>query len=357
MKRVGHLYEKMMDATMIDAAICEASRGKRDRYAVKRVLADKPRHIAQIQEMLTSDAVELSEYKVFTRRDHRAGKTRTIKRPKFFPDQVLHWLIIFVIKPVIMQSMDFWNCGSIPGRGIKRGHQAIRKWLKTDKPHTKYCLKMDVKKFYDSVPHNVLLELLNKKIKDPRLMALIKKVVGTTESGIPIGNYTSQWLANFFLCGLDHYIREELKACRYVRYIDDMVILGGNKKELHKTRRRIAAYLQEKLGLDLKENWQVFKVDSRGIDFLGYVFHRNHIRLRGRNFLALRRQAATVKRLIQNKSAIPPNIAAGMLSRMGQLKWFNSQTLRKKYLKGVKVKLLQKAVSNASKRKLQPVAV
>lgn len=357
MKRVGHLYEKILDPAVIDAAICEASRGKRHRTSVKRVLADKPKYIAKLQETLANDAVELSPYRVFNRYDHRAGKTRTIRRPRFFPDQIIHWLVVTAIKPVIMKGMDFWCCGSVPRRGIKHGHRAIRAWLRDDRKGTKYCLKMDVKKFYDSIPHDALIAKLRGKIKDERMLALLQKIVDTTEAGVPIGNYTSQWMANFFMEGLDHYIRETLKAKHYVRYIDDIVILGGNKKALHGMHKKIAAYLRNNLGLSVKENWQVFKIASRGIDFLGYVFYHGYTTLRDRNFLALVRQAKTVHKLVKAKMRIPRNIAAGMISRIGQLNWCNSYLLKLKHLKGITLKKLTKAVSYASKKQLQPCAV
>jgi len=216
---------------------------------------------------------------------------------------------------------------------------------------------MDVKKFYDSVPHDKLMAALRRKIKDERMLSLIKQVVDTTEAGIPIGNYTSQWFANFYLERLDHYIRETLKVKYYARYIDDMVLFGCNKKELHRARIKIEKYLSDMLGLRLKENYQVLKTDSRGVDFLGYVFRRTHIRLRARNFLSLVRQARVIKRFIAAKLSIPRRIAAGFISRVGQLKWFNSFRMWEKHIKGIKINLLRKVVCHASQRQLQAATV
>jgi hypothetical protein len=115
--------------------------------------------------------------------------------------------------------------------------------------------------------------------------------------------------------------------------------------------------LETELGLALKDNWQVFKTDSRGVDFLGFVFFRTHIRLRARNFLSLIRQAAKVKRMLAAKIKIPYKLAAGLLSRMGQLVHINAQRINDKYLKGIKIKTLKKVVRNESKRFLQPAAI
>jgi len=350
MKRVGHLYEKILNPDLIHAAICEASRGKRNRESVKRVMADIPTHVEKIREMLTNGTYTPKPYHVFMRYDPHSQKTRKIQRPEFFPDQIVHWLIILSCKSIFMRGMYHWNCGSIPNRGIKHGYNGVRKWLNTDKKNTKYCLKMDVRKFYDSVPHDRLMATIRSKIKDSRMVSLIQQVVSTTDTGIPIGNYTSQWFANVYLEVLDHYIKEKLKVKYYARYIDDLVLFGNNKKELHKARRFIEKFLKEELGLELKDNWQVFKTDSRGVDFLGFVFFRTHIKLRARNFLAFIRQCAVVKKLIAKKMAIPFRIAAGLISRLGQLKHFDSYIMKTKYFVGIKLKQLKKVVSNESKR-------
>jgi hypothetical protein len=260
-------------------------------------------------------------------------------------------------KEIFMRGMDYYNCGSIPGRGIKRGFNAVRGWLRDDKKHTKYTLKMDIKKYYDSIPHDKLMAAIRHKIKDERMISLIQRIVDSTEAGIPIGNYTSQWFANIYLECLDHYIKETLGVKHYIRYIDDMVLFGNNKKELHKARNKIAAFLETELGLTLKDNWQVFKTDSRGVDFLGFVFFRTHIRLRARNFLSLIRQAAAVKRMLAAKIKIPFKVAAGLLSRIGQLVHIPAQKIREKYLKGIKIKTLKGVIRHESKRLLQAATV
>jgi len=357
MKRAGNLYQKMFDPYLIKWAICEASKGKRGRADVKRVLADEDTHVKKIQDMLVNETYKPLPYHVFMRYDHLNKKTRKIQRPSFFPDQIIHWLIVIVTNDVFMKGMYFWNCGSVPGRGIKHGYNGVKRWLTDDKKNTKYTLKMDIKKYYDSIPQDKLMAVIRHKIKDERMIALIQKIVDTSDTGIPIGNYTSQWFANIFLESLDHYIKEKLKIKYYVRYIDDMVLFGCNKKELHKTRKAIGKFLETELGLKLKGNWQVFKTDSRGVDFLGFVFYRTHIRLRARNFLSLVRQANKVKKMIANKVTIPFKIAAGLLSRMGQLRHINSFKLWEKYIKGIKINLLKEAVRNESKRQLLAGAV
>ena len=131
---------------------------------------------------------------------------------------------------------------------------------------------MDISKFYPSIDNEILKQMLRRKIKDEDCLYLIDSIIDSN-AGLPIGNYTSQWFSNFFLQGLDHYIKEKLGVKYYVRYVDDLILLGGNKKKLHATRKAISEYLNN-IGLRLKDDWQVFKVNNRAIDFLGFRFFR-----------------------------------------------------------------------------------
>lgn len=118
---------------------------------------------------------------------------------------------------------------------------------------------------------------------------MIDLIIDSSKNGLPIGNYTSQWFANFYLQDLDHYIKEDLHIKYYIRYMDDIVLFHRNKKELHKIKEKIEAFL-EKEDLKLKENWQLFKTDSRPLDFLGYRFYRGYTTLRRGNCLRIRRR-------------------------------------------------------------------
>lgn len=103
------------------------------------------------------------------------------------------------------------------------------------------------------------------------------------------GFFTSQWLANYYMQDADHYIKEDLKVPYYVRYMDDMLLFHRNKKELHKIKDKLEQYLEFE-GLEIKSNWQLFKVDSRPVDFIGYRFYRGHTTLRRSNFLRIKRR-------------------------------------------------------------------
>jgi RNA-directed DNA polymerase len=286
-KRIFYIYEKIYDRENIRLAIRKASLGKRDKSYVKRILNNEDKVIDKIQEMLKNKTYQPSPYTIKNIKDGASGKEREIFMPRFYPDQIIHWALMLQVEPVFMRGMYKYNCGSVPGRGSSFGQKAIRKWLDTDYKGTKYCLKMDVKKFYPSVKNNIMKDMFRKTIKDKECLWLMDAIVDSNQ-GLPIGNYTSQWFANYFLQGLDHFIKEKCGAKYYVRYVDDLVILGANKRKLHKMRIMVGEYLNG-IGLTLKGNWQVSRVSKRPIDFLGFKFYYGYTTLRKKNALRIKR--------------------------------------------------------------------
>lgn len=152
--------------------------------------------------------------------------------------------------------------------------------LKADKEGTKYCLKLDIKKFFPSIDQDVLYSQFEKIFKDKKLLRLLHHVVYSTPKGLPIGNYISQFAANLNLTWFDRWIKQVLKIKYYYRYCDDIVILHPDKDYLRYCLQEIEKYLADNLKLKIKRNWQIFPVEARGIDFIGYVFYHDHTLLR-----------------------------------------------------------------------------
>ncbi|HMN12030.1 MAG TPA: RNA-directed DNA polymerase [Bellilinea sp.] len=315
MKREGYIFERVCDLDNIRLAIQKASQGKRQKKYVRRILSDPERYARVVQRMLQSKSYVPSPYRIKTVLDGPARKERTIFKPRFYPDQVIHWALMLQLQTVIMRGMYGYTCGSVPGRGTGYGQKALRRWLDSDYRGTKYCLKLDISKFYPSVDIGLLKTMFRHRIKDVDCLWLIDAILDSVPAGLPIGNYTSQWFSNFFLQGLDHYIKEVLRVKYYVRYVDDLVLLGGNKKALHRARLAIDEYLRG-LHLQMKPNWQVFLVNARAIDFLGFRFYRDHTTLRKRNALRIRRRLTK----IQRKGKLSYTDACAVVSYWGWLK-------------------------------------
>lgn len=277
MKRIGNIYSKIYDINNLILADKIARKGKGDQYGIMRHDEKRDENIQALQEMLKDRTYCTSTYTVFKIYE---PKEREIYRLPYFPDRIAHHAVMNIIKPVFncMFTADTYSC--IKGKGI---HAAVRNLKKAlvDVPGTQYCLKLDVKKFYPNIDHRILKTLLRRKFKDHDLLWLLDEIIDSSP-GVPIGNYLSQYFANFYLTGFDHWIKQEKNVKYYFRYADDLVILSDSKEHLNQLLSEIRNYLQEKLLLTVKGNYQVFPVASRGIDFVGYVFFHGYVRIRKR---------------------------------------------------------------------------
>ena len=349
MKRAGYLFKDICDIENIKQAITKSSLGKRNQKRVKHILNNIEVYAGKIQSLLLTKQFFPSPYDIKIIQDGATKKTRTIHKPQYYPDQIIHWALMLQLQPVIMKGMYEFSCGSVPGRGTSYGQKILRKWLDSDYKGTKYCLKMDITKFYPSVQNEILKSMFRKKIKDGDCLWLIDSIIDSAE-GLPIGNYTSQWFSNFFLQGLDHFIKEKLGIKYYIRYVDDLVLLGSNKKKLHLARKKISEYL-DSIGLGLKRDWQVFKVNSRDIDFLGLRFFRNKTILRKRNALRISRRM----RKISRKTILNYKDACAVISYWGWIKRSNSYNFYNKNVKPiVSIGVAKKVVSGYAKIRNSP---
>jgi hypothetical protein len=202
--------------------------------------------------------------------------------------------------------------------------------LRKDAENTQYCLKLDVKKYYPNINHDILKAKLSKIFKDKKLLWLLGEIIDSVEGeiGLPIGNYTSQYLGNFYLSEFDHWLKE-VKRVKYVyRYMDDVIILGRTKDELHQLKLEIVDYLKVNLNLELKGNEQIFPIDKRPIDFVGYVVHRKYVLLRK----SIKKELIRKMKLLTNKSQLNLSDKSSIGSYNGWLVYCNGINLRNKYI-------------------------
>lgn len=318
MKRVSNLYNKICSVENLQLADRKARRGKLDSYGVKRHNRNRKENIQQLHEALVNKTFCTSEYEMFTIYE---SKERLIYRLPYFPDRIVHHAIMNVMEPIWMKvfTADTYSC--IKGRGIHAIVPRLKRDLR-DRDGTKYCLKLDVKKFYPSIDHEVLKVIVRKKVKDNDLLWLLDEIIDSAD-GVPIGNYLSQYFANLYLAYFDHWIKEVKGVEYYYRYADDMVILSDDKVALHALLIDIKRYLKERLKLDVKSNWQVFPVDARGIDFVGYVFYHTHILLR-------KSIKQNMFKAIKKHKDEPDKLKKSLASYRGWMKHCNSVNLNKK---------------------------
>lgn len=275
MKRIGNIYQQICTRENLELADKRAREGKQEQYGVKVFDRDREGNFTILQDMLLNKTYSTSMYTTFWIHE---PKEREIFRLPYFPDRILHHAVMNIIKKIFvgMFTSDTYSC--IEGRGIHPASYNLRDCLK-DVPNTKYCLKIDIAKFYPNIKHAILKKLLRRKFKDKNLLWLLDGIIDSA-IGLPIGNYLSQFFANFYLAYFDHWIKEEKGVVDYLRYLDDMVFLSSSKEYLHRLLADIRQYLAEFLDITLKSNYQIFLVASRGIDFVGYVHFHECVYLR-----------------------------------------------------------------------------
>lgn len=322
MKRLDNIYSRICSVGNLVIADSKACKGKSNQKGVILHKKSKRLDILKLHKQLIEKTYKTSTYQTFTLRD---PKERLIFMLPYYPDRIVHHAIMNQLESffVKMFTADTYSC--IKGRGIHGVFRAVKKAL-ININETKYCLKLDIKKFYPSIDHDILKSLLLRKIKDGNVIWLLNEIIDSAD-GLPIGNYLSQYLANFYLTGFDHWIKEVMGVKNYFRYADDIAVLSGSKEYLHQLFEAIKKYLFENLKLEVKGNHQVFPVEDRGIDLVGYVFRHKYIRLR-----------KSIKKNFCRKVARNMNVRS-IASYNGWLIHCNSKNLRKKILNNVQTKI------------------
>ncbi len=352
MKRIGFLYERIISLDNCREAIIKASKGKTHRKYVSEILENLEYYAQDLSLRLQTDTFT-TPYKHRVIQDGLSHKKRDLEIPSFYPDQCAHHALIQVLKPIVMKSAYYWSCGNIKGRGIKRACIGVDRATKRHPKKAKYCFKADIKKFYPNVNHDVLKEALARKIKDKKALALYYRIIDTHPNGIPIGNYTSPWFAEFILQSLDHFIKEQCHIKFYIRYADDIVLIDSKKRKLHKAVKGIMELLN-RFKFKLKENWQVFKIYRNGkgrkIDFVGNCFAIGFTTIRKTKALAFIRQARRILKRQKNGTPVSLKMAEGFISRSACLKRTDSFSLSKKYYCPIDIFNLKEVIRHASSR-------
>lgn len=340
MKRTGYLYNKLLDIEFIKQTIIKASKGKKKRKQVIKVLSNIDYYSNELLEMFKSDNFVFG--KIHSRTIKERHKERLITISPFYPNQVLDYLLVEVVKPIIYKGMYQYCVGNVDKKGITYG----KKYVEKNIHKYKYFVKLDIHKFYPSVNVDILLKLLEKKIKDQRFINFATKVMKRFNE-LPIGCYYSQWLSNYYLQELDHYIKEKLHIECYVRYVDDMVLMSNNKKKLKGSVYQIEKFLKQ-LDLSLKRYEIVREINKCDIDFLGFKFNTKHTYLRKELFYKIRKKINYIKKT----KHICVSQARSLLSMIG---WFKQLKTGYAYYKNnikdfIKIGYLKHIVSNYERK-------
>ena len=299
MKRHGRLFEKIVTPENIALAFDKAKRGKTWQKSVQRVELDREKKLAALRQMLLDGSFRTSKY---TMKVVHEPKRREIFVLPFFPDRIAQHAVMNIVAPI-------WDAMFIPDsyacRKGKGQHAGSKRCMQFTLRNAWVC-QFDISKFYPSIPHGPLLEVIRHKIKDERVLAIFQDIIGSIgdEKNVPIGNYTSQWFGNLYLNELDQYVKHTLRIRDYLRYCDDFLIFGNDKEEMKRLADQVEAFVSERLQLRLSK--KALYPTAHGIDFLGYRhFPTGKILVR----------KATAKRIKKRLKVLPWALKHGRLSK------------------------------------------
>lgn len=327
MKRYSDLYRQITSYENIELAHKKAQKEKKHYPEVIMINNNPEYYLSDLQNQLINKTFINSKYDTFIKKGKK--KERVIHKLPYFPDRIIHHTIMNICEPIWQKSLIRDTYAALKGRGIHDGVKRMKKFLQ-DNNNTKYCLKMDIKKFYPSVNNDILYyNILPKKIKCKDTLWLFKQIVYST-IGLPIGNYLSQIWGNLYLSIFDWFIKQNKRIKYYARYCDDLVILHNSKQFLHELKLECDEWLWHNLKLEVKGNWQVFSRIKRPIDFIGYVFCNKYTLVRKDIVKNFKYKIKYIKRNWRNIKYT--QIINTIMSYYGWFKHVNAYNLWVKYI-------------------------
>lgn len=363
MKRYGNIYDKICSMENLELAYKNAKKGKGWYREVREIEENPQYYLELLQSMLKNHTYKTSEYSTFMKKDGK--KEREIYKLPFFPDRIAQWAVLQIIEPQLLAYFTDDTYSAIPNKGIHAAFRKLRKAVDEHPEEMTYCLKIDCKKFYPSIDHDILKQKFRKKYKDPELLFLIDEFIDSISTcpaleenidfyagqgkeikivtgengqefidgiGIPIGNYFSQYAGNFYLTEFDHWMKEVKHVKHYYRYMDDICIFASSKEELHQLLQEIEEYLNTKLNLRLKGNYQIFPSFIRGVDFVGYRIFLDYTLLRKSTCQQFKQKMTAIRKKIESGQEMNYSEWCSINSYKGWLKHCDSYRLTEKYI-------------------------
>jgi len=221
-----------------------------------------------------------------------------------------------------------------------------------DVPNCQYCLKIDARHYYQSVNHDILKQKYRKMFKDNDLLWILDEIIDSINTaededlvsiylldedidpntGIPIGNYLSQYSGNYYFSDFDHWMKEVKHVKYYFRYMDDIVILARTKEELHQLLKEINEYFHNNMKLEIKKNYQVFPTYVRGIDYLGYRVFVSYVLLRKQTCKDMKKKMVKIRKKVESGNMMNYSEWCSINSYKGWTDYGNCFRLTQKYV-------------------------
>jgi len=327
MQRIGYLYEQVYSFENLLRAFRKAKKGSNKSIEAKQWLFYLEKKMLELQKELETTTYKPGNFRYFKVYD---PKERLISVAPF-KDRVVHHAVVNILEPVYE---NIFIHDSYATRKYKGQHKAVFKAQKFMQ-NNNWFLKCDIEKFFESVSHDILLKIIENKIKDKKLIHLIEMIIcngGNNGIGLPIGNLTSQFFANVYLNNFDHFIKENLRVRNYIRYMDDFVLFSNEKSQLKLWLREIKQYLAEELKLHLKSNAVYINSRLNGLSFLGTRIFPRTIRIKQENFKRYIRRMKKRKYEYRTNQITEDNFLMSMNSYFALMAQYNTYNLRKKIM-------------------------
>ena len=349
MEQCKNMFEKIYAWENLLDAYHHAASEKWFRDDVAAFSAHLGENLTDIQNSLIWKTYTVGRYREFYVYEPKKRLVMALN----FRDRVVQWAIYLQLNPLLDNQFIYHSYGCRVGKGTTRAADQLQYWMRMAdrKPVPWYYLKLDISKYFYRVDHNVLLGILGRKFNgEDDLLWLMDKIINCDhthfglppglnvddippserlfEVGMPIGNLTSQLLANVCLNELDQYIKHELRVHCYVRYMDDMVLLHPDKTFLNKCKDLIEEYLNDILHLELNSKTTIGKV-SCGITFVGYVIRPTYRKLKRKSLRKMKARIRYIQKEYESGLIDFEDVNNTMQSYFGQMSNFDSYGLRK----------------------------
>ena len=403
--KLSDVFKDLLVKDTVVKAIKKASKGKRKRIDVAKILLNPNEYADEVIQILIENKWRPPNHRTTTIKEGPSKKARDITKPHFKWEQVIHHLVVEVIKRVVDRRVGKHMMGSIPDKGPYLAAYRMSRWMKLRKGKKTFVVELDIRKFYDTVDHEILKWIIRRYISDPTYLSLVERIIDAYRSeystdfmhprGLPLGNYTSPWFTVLYLLDMDafieHYLKHKFGIIHYVRYADNIFLIGKNKKDMHRAVIYLREWLEYNLRLEIKDNWQVYrfehpvedvpdyierarikgkagdkkamkryrkfmarwkpKTKGRAIDALGFVIHHNGVKVRKRILKPMRRLAHRLGAMVSRCKEPSPDLYASMISRMGYLWKFCGRKYYRRHIKPfITANFTKAAVSAYSKK-------
>lgn len=357
MKSHKRLFEKLLDKDFIRSCIIDAAKHKTKRSDVMHVLKNIDYYVDWLFDLLKNGEFHIHNKQPRVINEHNCNKERVIICPDFMPDLVVQHMVIKVLQPLFINHFYYNSCASIPNRGPNYGRKAIQRFIRRNHLKRMYVFKFDIRRFFEHIDRNILMDKFVKLIHDDAFLYIIHQIIfyNDNDIGIPLGFYSSQWFANFYLTEFDYYTKQSCRIPFMMRYMDDIIILDFNKRHLWESITCVIDFLLYRLHLVIKKNYQMFLLNDgcvgRCIDYMGFKFYHNRVILRKRTLCRLRRKSVCIyKKYISCYRKPNWYVCTQMIARHGLMAHVDCYLYFLKYIKSnIQLKRMRLIISSHSK--------